>query len=145
MAPAFHVRFNRISLFHTSFIQNLLKYNCRKHSGTVLFLVLLFGLFSSDLPRVPIHCKCRKYVNDTQIYYHVLPSKLDDALGLVECDAQAVADWGLNNGLELNTKKTQVIILGSSHYTSSIDLTRLRKICVKNTSLLYTTQGKSWG
>ena len=59
---------------------------------------------SSDLPRVLIHCKCRKYANDTQIYYHVLPSKLDDAPGLAERDAQAVADWALNNGLELNSK-----------------------------------------
>ena len=97
---------------------------------------ILFGLFSSDLPRVLTHCKCRKYTDDTQIYYHALPSKLDDVPGLVERDAQNVADWALNNLLELNTKKTQVIILGSAHYTSFIDLIRLRKICVNNTPLL---------
>ena len=50
-----------------------------------------------------------------QIYYHALPSKLYDALGLVKRDAQAIADWAWNNGLELNTKKTQVIILGNAH------------------------------
>ena len=44
-----------------------------------------------------IHWKCRKYADDTQIYYHALPSKLEEALGLVERDAQAVADWALNN------------------------------------------------
>ena len=49
-------------------------------------VLLLFGLFSSDLPTVLVHCKCRMYANDTQIYYHALPSKLDDALGLVERD-----------------------------------------------------------
>ena len=45
---------------------------------------LLFGLFSSDLPRVLIHCKYRKYADGTQIYFHALPSKPDDTLGLVE-------------------------------------------------------------
>ena len=93
------------------------------------------------------HCKCKKYADDTQIYYHALPSKLDDALGLDERDAQAIADWALKNGLELNTKKTQVIILGSAHYTSSIiDLTRLRKICEQHAKLiLYTTEVKKSG
>ena len=104
-----------------------------------------FGLFSSDLPRVLTHCECRKYADDIQIYYHALPSKLNDALGLVERDAQAVADWAWNNGLELNTKKTQVIILGSAHYTSSIDLTRLRKICMNNMPLSLTTEVKNLG
>ena len=77
----------------------------------------MYGLFSSDLPGVLIHCKCSKFVEDTQIYLHALPFKLDDALGLVKRDAQAVADWALNNELELNTNKTQVIILGSTQYT----------------------------
>ena len=106
---------------------------------------ILFGIFSSDVPRVLTHCKCRKYADDTQIYLHALPAKLNDALGLVERDAQAVADCTWNNGLELNTKKTQVIILGRAHYTLSIDLTRLRKICVNNTPLSFTTEVKNLG
>ena len=68
---------------------------------------ITYGLFSSDLPRVLIHCRCRMYL-------HALPYKLDDALGLVERDAQAVADLALSNGLELNTEKTKFIILGSA-------------------------------
>ena len=62
---------------------------------------LLFGLFSTDLPRMLTHC--RKYADDTQIYYQALPSKLDNSLGLIDRDVQAVSDWDLNNGLELST------------------------------------------
>ena len=53
---------------------------------------ILYGLFITDLPRVLMYCKCRKYADDIQIYLDALSSKLDGTLGLVERDAQAIAD-----------------------------------------------------
>ena len=57
-------------------------------------------------------CSCKMNVavrsilaDDTQIYLHAFPSKLDDALGIVERYAQAIADWDMNNGLDLNRRK----------------------------------------
>ena len=79
------------------------------------------------------------------MYLHAIPYKLDDALGLVKRDAQALADWALNNGLHLNTKKTQVIILGSAPHTSAIDLASLRKIRENDTPLTYTNEVKNLG
>ena len=112
--------------------------------GSVLGPVL-FGLYSSDLRTVLAHCKCRRYANDTQMYLHTVPTKLDNALTLVERDAQAVSDWAETNGLELNAKKTQVIILGSSPYVSAINLANLRKITINHTPLGYATEVKNLG
>ena len=82
----------------------------------------LFGLFISDLPVVLTHYKCRLYADYMQIYCPATPSELDNALALIERDAQAVSNWATTNGLGLNAKKTNVIILDSAHYVSSIDL-----------------------
>ena len=87
---------------------------------------LLFGLYSSDLPTVLVHCKCRKYA-------------------LVKRDSQAVSNWAVANGLEVNETKTQVIILGSLPYVSAIDLANLRKIRINNTPLKYATEVKNLG
>ena len=75
----------------------------------------------------------------------LFPLNLDDALGLVERDAQGVADWAINNGLELNTKKKQVTILGSAHYTSSVDLASVHKIRINDMPLAYATEVKNLG
>ena len=91
-----------------------------------------------------IYCECRKYADNTQTLLYT-PSNPDNALGLVERGAEAAADWTMTSGLELNMKKTQVIILGSAHYTSSMDLTRLRKIFVNNAPLSYITDLKNIG
>ena len=62
----------------------------------------------------------------------------------MERDAQAVSDWAVANGLELNAKKTQVIILGSLPYVSAFDPANLCKIRINNTPLKYATEVKNW-
>ena len=45
---------------------------------------------------------------------------------VMQCEAQAVADWAKLNGLELNLKKSKVMLLGSEAYIKS-DLLNLSK------------------
>ena len=79
------------------------------------------------------------------MYLHTLPTGMKNALDRVEKDSQAVADWAVANGLELNAKKTQVIIIGSSQYISAIHLNELRRIRINGTPLAYATEVKNLG
>ena len=51
--------------------------------------------------------------DDSQIYHHCLSSDILHGIELIQRDAQAVADWAIDNGLDLNLKKSKVMILGS--------------------------------
>ena len=104
---------------------------------------LLYELYSNDLPTVPVHCKCRRYADDTQVYLHTIPAEVDNTLELVEPDAQTVLDRAVVKGLELNAKKTHVIILSSSPNVSAIDLANLRKIRINNMTLKYAAVVKN--
>ena len=53
---------------------------------------LLFGIFINDLPSVLKHCKFTLFADDKPIYLYAFPSELDDAILLIERDAQALAD-----------------------------------------------------
>ena len=53
------------------------------------------------------------YANDTQIYQSFTLEQIDAGIAHMQYNAQAVADWATDNGLELNIKKTKVMILGS--------------------------------
>ena len=49
---------------------------------------------------------------------------MNEAIARVQADAQAVSDWAQANGLELNEKKTKVMIIGSIPYFALIDVDR---------------------
>ena len=106
---------------------------------------MIFGLFISDLPKVLRHCKCTLYADDTQIYLHAFPSELDDAISLIESDAQSVADWATRNGLGLNERKTKAKIMGSLQYTAGITPESTRKIKINRTEIDYVSSSKNLG
>ena len=104
---------------------------------------LLFDIFISDLSRVLRHSLCRKYADDTQIYLHIALTQINELIVRVQADAQAVAVWPQANGLELNEKKTKVMIMGSMPYFASIDVDRLQEIVIDRTSLQYVDKEKT--
>ena len=85
------------------------------------------------------------YADDTQIFIHCLPSELPTYIDLIQQDATAVAQWAEENGLELNTLKTQAIIYGSELYTSQIDLNTIPLISVNTTTIPYSESVKNLG
>ena len=95
--------------------------------GSVLGSIL-FGFFISNLPKVLKYCEYTKYADDTEIYLHAFPDELDDAISLIEQDAQAVVDWAVRNGLKLNERMTKAMILGRMQYIASINLETTRRI-----------------
>ena len=62
-------------------------------------------------------------------------------------DAQAVADWVTDNGLQLNLNKSKVMILGSVVYITSLEINihSLSPIFVNNTPLRYVELVKKLG
>ena len=59
--------------------------------------------------------------------------------------AQSVDAWASQNGLELNLKKTKIIVIGSSSYISSIDFASLSQIPVNNVAIEYVHLFKNLG
>ncbi|XP_074101784.1 uncharacterized protein LOC141529211 [Cotesia typhae] len=62
--------------------------------------------------------------------------KLHDAIRQITTDAQAVANWAKDNGLEINVNKTKAMLLGSSGKLKSIQQNFLPPIIVNDDSLM---------
>ena len=82
---------------------------------------------------------------DLPIYLHAFPSELDDAISLIESDAQSVADWAARNGLELSECKTKAMIMGSLQCTAGINPESTRKIKINRTEIDYVSSAKNLG
>ena len=108
---------------------------------------LLFALFINDLPDVLLHSNHMIYADDTQIYYHCFPSEILHGISVIQRDAQAVADWAEQNGLELNLKKSKVMLLGSEAYILSgpLNVNNLPCIHINDNPLQYVNLFKNLG
>ena len=91
---------------------------------------LLFALFINDLSSTLLFSNHMIYADDSQIYHHCLPSYVMRGISLIQRNSQAVADWAIENGRELNLGKSKVMILGSEvlklispHFLSSLSIT----------------------
>ena len=60
------------------------------------------------------------YADDTRIYQSFELQHIDAGIAYLQLNAQAVADLATQNGLELNIKKTKVMIIGSLQYFTTL-------------------------
>ena len=84
--------------------------------GSVL-KTLLFCLYMNDLKDYLLDTRIFRllYADDLQIYVQVPTNKIVEGISCLSQSAKIVAKWAENNRLSLNTKKTQAIVVGSSH------------------------------
>ena len=71
---------------------------------------LLFTIFVNDLPNTIQKCRIKQYADDTTV-----TCVADDHTALemmMESDMQRISQWADKNGLKLNIKKTQLLLLG---------------------------------
>ena len=106
---------------------------------------LLFAIYINDLPAALSFAQVMIYADDTQVYFHFLPTDILQAITRASTDAQAVADWARENGLLLNPLKTKVMVLGSELYTSRLDLSTLRRVTIDGLALPYVSEARILG
>ena len=71
---------------------------------------LLFVMFVNDLPTVISRSSVNMYADDTTLYYG--GANVNDSIQVLQEDAQSLLRWFNCNGLTVNLKKTNLMILG---------------------------------
>ena len=90
---------------------------------------LLFSIYVNDLPEALSHCNIVMYADDTTIQVSSMyPSNIQ--VKLTE-DLKSLSTWFKQNGLKLNTDKTEAIIIASPnkiHHFNSIKISLQNKL-----------------
>ena len=81
---------------------------------------LLFLIYVNDLVKSVTDCFIIQYADDTQILIEGDIKDIDELIRKAEDILNKAKDYFLKNGLLLNEKKTQFIIIGSRQYVSEI-------------------------
>ena len=111
--------------------------------GPLLFLVLV-----SDLHKAISNGNYHMYADDTQTYYHCKVANINSTITLINQDLARIQEFSENNCLNLNTSKSNYIIIGSAHNLkkhNSMDIDPIsinnkiieRKSCVKNLGVIF--------
>ena len=95
--------------------------------GPLLFLVLV-----SDLHDVIKYGSYHMYADDTQLYYHCKISDAMSTITKINHDLNSISLYSKNNCLNLNTGKSNFIILGSIGNLSKIKQMSLPPIVLNN-------------
>lgn len=74
---------------------------------------LFFALFIDQLRFVLRHCKYHFYADDLQIYLSGDKSDIDGMVARVNEDLEAIFRWSTDNGLVLNSDKTQAMLIAN--------------------------------
>ena len=107
----------------------------------------LFAIYINDLPESLKFSKYMIYADDSQIYLHCLSSEIHNDVVLMQQDAQAMSIWAIENGLELNIKQSNVMLMSSEAYIKSPELNihNLPSILINNKPLNYVEIVKNLG
>ncbi|CAG5093392.1 Protein of unknown function [Cotesia congregata] len=71
--------------------------------------------------------------------------EVTEAIRLVTIDAQGIADWAKDHGLQVNLNKTKSLIIGSNSKLKSLNIDSLPPIIINNVPLPYVSQTKCLG
>ncbi len=88
-------------------IKNRFKEACHKMSNIIGNIIRKYG--------ISFHC----YVDDTQLYISTRPDETSKLSKLTEC-VKNFKDWMTNNFLQLNSDKTEILLIGPKNSTQNI-------------------------
>ena len=77
---------------------------------------LLFSLFISDLSDCLEGCNYHLYADDILVYLSFPPNGVEDAVGLMNKNIEAICSWARKNCLTINEQKTKAMIIGSRSF-----------------------------
>lgn len=106
---------------------------------------LLFSIFINTLVSGLRFTSYHLYADDVQLYLSFKPDAIHDAIHLLTEDLCAVASWSRKFGLQINTNKTQVMIIGSQAFISRLDLNSLPSVKYNDVPLGYCSEVKNLG
>ncbi|XP_044597515.1 uncharacterized protein LOC123274085 [Cotesia glomerata] len=92
-----------------------------------------------------IYCKHGLFADDKYILLHFFLYQLNEAVWQVNVDAQSVADWAKEHGLEINLSKTKVMILGSNSKLKQLEDIDLPPVVVNGVIIPYVNSTKCLG
>jgi hypothetical protein len=72
---------------------------------------LLFSLFINDIASRISHCRYHLYADDVQLYLSGDIDSISDCISRMNLDLESLYKWTIENGLCLNPKKTQAMII----------------------------------
>ena len=84
---------------------------------------MLFALYVSPVGNViSSHgVQYHQYADDTQLFYALKPSSIESDLKVLQACSLAVKHWFLENGLQLNPDKSEVMFVGTAQQLSNTD------------------------
>lgn len=102
---------------------------------------ILFCLFINDLPSVCENVSFHLYADDIQIYLSRRIGLIDDLIFRINEDLTSICKWAEENGLTLNPKKTQALLVSKKEYNTE----QLPTISLYNSSVSYVKSVTSLG
>lgn len=106
---------------------------------------LLFSLFINNIGEGLRYSEHMVFADDTQIYLSCEPHKLNEALAKISYDVNAIYEFSLANKLNLNIKKSNVMILGSSPRVRHLETCQLPFVTLNGIRLPYVTETRNLG
>ncbi len=83
---------------------------CGVPQGSVLG-PLMYVCYSNDVGTVIQFCRFHAYADDLQLYHSAEVSDLHKCYDEINADLRHIAEWARKNGLKLNPKKSQVMLI----------------------------------
>ena len=99
----------------------------------------------NDLPSVVEFCKFHLYADDFVIYLSGPFKDAQTIISKVNCDLDNISRWAADNGLSINTQKTQAMWVGSRGYINKMDSLNLLSVLLNGTTVAFNKSLKVLG
>ena len=100
-----------------------------------------YSLTLTNLLTVPFHL----YADDLQIYVSSPIETLSEAIERINRNLQTIFLWSKSHGLNLNTSKSQYIIIGNQKQIAKFNITHLPAVIYDGTPISYSNSIKNLG
>ena len=106
---------------------------------------LLFTILLNDIKNAINHCHHHCYADDTQIFQKTSLQNLKECVEGINSDLNNIADFSVNNCLQINADKSHFIVLGTKSKLAQLKRTNFPPIKMNNEIITRETEVKNLG